>query len=457
MLLIGFASCSLTVVAQQSAPKPTPAFYATQFKPWLPESGELNMFGISLAVLGDLDNDGLPELAIGDAGEAFGWEKADRRGTVLVYSIGAKRFLMEASRDHDGFEFGRALSAVPDVDGDGLPDLLVGGLAWIPGGCHAAWLLSGKSLETIRVHEDSSTDSRFGECVLGVPDVDGDGRGDYLIGNPGCPHANVREGCISMYSGRTGTVLWSVRGREPLDGFGFSSARYQDFDHDGKCDVLVGISRGWAEHDGPPGYVRILSGATGAVLSSFEGPPKERDFGSAVADIGDVDGDGKDEILAGSPNWSRQAGKTAWVCSGATFETMRSAADCIDRCGVGPGDDVFGTIVAGLSDLDGDGVRDWALGDNTGDDLGASVTAFSGRTGQVLWQIRMPPISGNLGACIVGLPDINGDGIDDVAVGCATGLGLVESCRVLLLNGHTGRVLREVCKPTPAERAALRR
>jgi hypothetical protein len=69
----------------------------------------------------------------------------------------------------------------------------------------------------------------------------------------------------------------------------------------------------------------------------------------------------------------------------------------------------------------------------------------------------MSPISGNLGASIVALPDISGDGVGDLAVGCATGLGLVETCRVLLVSGATGKPFREIYKPAREQRVILRR
>ena len=97
-------------------------------------------------------------------------------------------------------EFGRSVSSVPDTDGDGVADLLIGtdeGNAYLFSGA------TGALIHTLM--DPGSGDSLFGQAVAGVPDVDGDGRGDLLVGAEAQSIGATSAGRADVFSGASGT------------------------------------------------------------------------------------------------------------------------------------------------------------------------------------------------------------------------------------------------------------
>src|SRR5690606_16999294 len=84
--------------------------------------------------------------------------------------------------------------------------------------------------------------SWFGFAVAGVPDLDGDGRGDLLISAPAESHAAQNDGRAYVFSGATGDLLHTLTSPNPFSGgnFGGAVAGLDDLDGDGRGDLLVG-------------------------------------------------------------------------------------------------------------------------------------------------------------------------------------------------------------------------
>ena len=134
--------------------------------------------------------------------------------------------------------------------------------------------------------------------------------------------------------------------------------------------------------------------------------------GFALADAGDVDGDGASEFLIGEPRGYFPFRGKVRLLHGRTHESIR------EHYGVDSFDD-FGIALSGAGDLDGDGAADYVVGDPGYDPpIGASnagrVVAYSGRTGAPLWQTDGNSFLFELGSGLAALDDMDGDGWQEI-------------------------------------------
>ncbi len=318
-------------------------------------------FGISVASIRDLDGDGHGDLIIGAYGE----------GRVYVYS-GATGNLIRTltySTPHGGY-FGISVSAVPDLDGDGVDDIVVGASGEF-GETGLVYVFSGAT--GAELHRIESPHPRsgglFGDCVSGVPDADGDGAGDILVGAPleDYPIPGWGWGRAYLFSGATGQLLHAIESPvTPARQFGERVAGIPDVDGDGRGDLVIS---GWEQNAPGPiygaGLVHVFSGATGALLYSLTSPTIQSGgaFGTALAGVPDLDGDGRAEILVGAvgeeiepPFDATTLHGTAYLFSGATGALLRRFRLSQTQ--------QFGNIAAVIPDANGDGRPEFAIGSN---------------------------------------------------------------------------------------------
>jgi hypothetical protein len=154
----------------------------------------------------------------------------------------------------------------------------------------------------------------------------------------------------------SGSLLTRLAGG-PDEAFGRGLAGGRDLDGDGVCDLLVGAARG--EPDEPEGLVRMVSGKTGepaytiVTPSSRGGNPVWTFGGAHIAAIDDVDGDGLADFCVGLPT-AREGAGIVRICRGTDGATLNEI--------VGEGVDGLGRVVVGLGDVDGDRIGDLAVG-----------------------------------------------------------------------------------------------
>lgn len=259
--------------------------------------------GSGVGGAGDLDGDGVPEILIG---APFATGNGPAGGGVVSVRSGADGALLdELDGAASGDYLGQAVAGLGDVDGDGVPDLLLGAPNASPGGSPQAGLVQLRSGATreIRVQlEGDQPGEFFGQALADVGDLDGDGVDDFAIGAPGASPGGMQEaGTVYVYSGATFELLYRWDGAARLDAFGAAIAGGGDIDGDGVPDVVVGAPSASPKGVRSAGSAFAFSGATGELLFRWDGLEADAALGSSLAIAGDLNGDGRAEILVGAP------------------------------------------------------------------------------------------------------------------------------------------------------------
>ncbi len=241
-------------------------------------------------------------------------------------SIGSSSAILAYGEDA-GDEAGNVVAVVGDLDGDGGPEVLVS--AWLEdaGGTDAGamYLFTGPtsgivSLGTADIKiVGAAADEGAGWAVHDAGDVNDDGYDDLLVG---APFADALAGAAYLVHGSPSlgstvdlsTAAARLSGEAAGDLAGYSVAGNGDVNGDGSPDLLVG-----APDAGGTGAAYLLWGpVTGTVSlggadATFTGSGSYESAGVSLAIAGDVDGDGYDDILIGASDES-----TAAASAGAT-------------------------------------------------------------------------------------------------------------------------------------------
>jgi len=411
--------------------------------------------GEAVSSLGDINGDGIDDLIIGakfadphgkfDAGENYvvfgrttGFPAAFNLASLFPAAggDGSAGFVLKGVAVGD--VSGQAVSGLGDVNGDGINDLIIGAYEADPNGQDGAgesYVVFGRAtgfpaaFELRSLHPalggDGSagfvlkgvdSEDESGGAVSGLGDVNGDGIDDLIIGARSAdPNGQDRAGESYVVFGRT---------------TGFPAA----FDLASLFPAAGG--------DGSAGFV--LKGVDSEDLS-----------GGAVSGLGDVNGDGIDDLIIGAyeahPNGQDRAGESYVVFGRTTgFPAAFNLGSLFPAAG-GDGSagfvlkgidrfDFSGHTVSDLGDVNGDGIDDLFIGAHLADpnglgDAGESYVVFGRTTGfPAAFELRSlhPALGGDGSAGFVlkgidqgdksseqvsGLGDVNGDGIDDLIMG----------------------------------------
>ncbi len=406
---------------------------------------------------------------------------------------------------------GSSLTGLGDINGDGIDDFAVGsfnafdeindsndaGATYVIFGTGSLLspsfdLASLDGTNGFRIDGELSDDN-FGTSVSGAGDVNDDGIADIIIGAPDSDSrtgaAYVVFGSTSPFSATlnladlTGSDGFSITGELSDDNFGTSVSGAGDVNGDGFDDIIVGAPRETKGTSFGKAYVlfgkatAFSSSISASTLTGTVGFISTSDtqfdrFGGSVAGVGDINGDGFDDVAIGAPFRSDGQIFKRGVLGGGTigggtiggggsnlgivyvifgkasnFET----ATLNGKNGFTVlGDTSFlrlGTSVAAAGDLNGDKIDDLVLGGSGGS--GAAFVLFGKKKGWVA-EFDLATLNGNngfklsstgsddhVGISVAGGGDFNGDGITDLLVGASgTGLNGFDSGAAHLIFGR---------------------
>ena len=362
-------------------------------------------FGTGVTSLGDLDGDGIVDLAVGSPGDDTNATDAGAHTILFMNADGTVAIERDEPFTAGSYDFGGGIAGVGDLNGDGIGDLVVGAPAAFASDAGRAYiylLAADGSLLGDDTTGSGATGDRYGSSVAVLGDVDGDGVNDVAIGAPLDDDGAADAGAVRV-------VLLDSRGFERStaliapgsgglaatldagDRFGAGVAGPGDLDGDGVPDLVVGAP---GDDDGAAdagavhvlflnadGTVKAEQKISGTVGGLTVAPVAGDTFGSAAAGIGDVDGDGVPDLVVGAPGdddgGTDRGAVHILTLDGSGLVTGQTTFSSTQGGVTGPiaDGDGFGSSVAGLGDLDLDGGINFAVGapshDGGGTDRGA--------------------------------------------------------------------------------------
>lgn len=334
---------------------------------WTGRANQASAFyGTSVATAGDVNGDGHGDVVLGapklGQGRVF-VHCGFKSGLALTPSWNSATITGVSQR------IGECVATAGDVDGDGLSDVVVGAPL---GGTGTAYVFHGFALDPVVVADwgtsGSSAGSSHGAAVASAGDVNADGCADVLVGAPTYTDQDSEEGFAALSYGSPGSTsffgAWQAQGNQAFAHFGASLAGIGDVNGDGYDDVAIGAP-GYVNGSGEEGAVFVhLGGATGLGLTpawfAFGDQPQGQ-FGASVAAAGDVNADGYADLLIGAPAFD-----LGDVDEGAAFLYLGSEFGLeVAPARVFDSDQAFASFgfrVAGAGDVDRDGFSDVIVG-----------------------------------------------------------------------------------------------
>lgn len=305
-------------------------------------TGSYGAYGWSISSCSDVNADGVEDLLIGAPG------LGSRKGGIFVISGANGNTIWDLPGENEGYELGRSVSRLRDINGDGFDEVIVGepyanndinGLMNVG----KAYVLSGiDGTEIYTWHGDGEGDA-FGYAVTSLDDVNADGIEDIAVGAPNDDNLLGSSGSLRIFSGADGSILtFSINGASSGEGFASVLCRVEDLNSDGLDDLLVQSTN--------YGRVRAMSATDNSAILELTG---SSGFGSSLSSVGDINLDGVGDLLV--QNNQNFYGRSQ-ILSGANGTPLTNEIQSPH------GNSYRSGAVAGLGDINGDGNPDYAIG-----------------------------------------------------------------------------------------------
>ncbi len=416
-------------------------------------------FGYSVGVAGRINNDDSSDVIVG--APFFDNVEIDE-GRVFVYYGGNTGLRTDApwtaENNQDGSRMGWSVAGNADFNRDTKSDIAVGTPLWDNGqtnegivnvfyGLVAGGLPAAPSWS----RESNQNDAQFGYSIANAGDVNGDASADLIAGAPFFSNGESNEGRVTAYYGsNTGlstTDSWVAESNQLNARFGQSVASAGDINNDGNSDIIIGAPL-FDAGENDEGRVFIYEGSTIGISSVIgwitEGNQINAQYGTSVAGIGDVNGDGYGDVAVGAPYYDNGE-----LDEGRAFGYYGSANGIGNAVAVFESNKVGGFMgfsVAGAGDVNGDGYSDMIVGVYGGDygqvGEGKAYVYPGGATGLSavpLWSYESNQVGAALGASVSTAGDLNADGYADIIVGAPLfDSGQTDEGRVFVFFGSGG-------------------
>ncbi len=381
-------------------------------------------YGSILCPLPDITGDGKNDIIVSGYAESGGGSNFTGRLYIINGNTGLiLRSCISPNPETSGY-FGRSLSSLGDLNGDGLSDVIVGTDETVTTGTHSGrvYIISSSDCSLVKTINppDLEVSGSFGYRVLGIPDINADGKWDILVSAPNLDINGFTDaGKLYCFSGDSGTLLWSSRAPSLANyqKYAWDIARIPDVNNDGIEDLAVAS---FGENK-----TYILSSTDAAIINTIS------TTSYAVEGIDDLNGDGRGDVIISNISINSGQGQvTAFSAfTGATLLTLSSPYPETNG--------YFGTDICALDDINGDGKKDIAVGAPSEDAIeqnGGRVYIFSGEDGSFLERLRSTDVKqdGYFGKPVANMGDINGDGKGDILIGAR-----LENTPAIL--EHTGK------------------